>query len=152
MKKLHFETMINAPKATVWDIMLQDATYRDWTSVFNPGGSYYKGGWNEGSKILFIGPDPKTGEIGGMVSRIKTNRLHEYISIEHQGIIKDGKEDTTSETARKWVPAYENYTFKDTNGATKLLIDVDMNEEYVNMFEDMWPKALKRLKELAEKE
>ena len=35
--------------------MLADDTYREWTSAFHPG-SYYKGDWSEGSKILFLGP------------------------------------------------------------------------------------------------
>jgi len=150
MQKLHFSIMINAPKEKVWHTMLEDATYRQWTSVFNEGGSHYEGSWEEGSKIHFIGPDPKTGKLGGMVSIIETNRPYEYLSIKHIGIITDGKEDTTSEEAKRWSPAYENYTFKEENGVTEVLIDTDMTDEYAAMFEDLWPKALERLKELAE--
>lgn len=149
MEKLHCSITINAPVGKVWDTMLNDATYREWTKPFSPG-SYYEGSWEEGSKILFLGPDPKTGEIGGMVSRIKENRPHEYISIEHIGIIKDGKEDTESEEAKKWAPAYENYTFKEVEGGTELSIDMDIEENYKSEFEEMWPQALEKLKELAE--
>lgn len=149
MQKIHFSIDINASKEKVWDTMLDDATYRDWTEAFNPG-SYYKGDWSKGSKILFIGPDPETGKEGGMVSRIAENRPYEYISIEHLGIIKDGVEDTTSEEAKKWTPAFENYTFKEKDGVTQVQVDMDTMEEYKEMFETMWPKALQRLKELAE--
>lgn len=150
MKKLHFSIFINAPVEKVWDTMLEDATYREWTKAFNPG-SYYKGSWEEGSKILFLGPDPKDGKEGGMVSRIKENRKPEFISIEHLGIIKDGVEDTTSIEATKWTPAFENYTFVEKDGGTELLVDLDSAEEYEPMFEEMWPKALQALKEIAEK-
>ena len=150
MDKLHFKIEINAPKEKVWDTMLEDKTYRLWTEPFMPG-SYYKGDWSKGSKILFLGPDPETGKEGGMVSRIAENKIYEFISIEHLGIVKDGVEDTTSEYATKWAPAFENYTFKEKNGITEVLVDMDINDEYAEMFKDMWPKALQILKELAEK-
>ena len=151
MQKLHFSITINAPKEKVWHTMLDDKPYREWTAAFNPG-SYYKGDWSKGSKILFIGPDPKTGEEGGMVSRIAENKPYEFISIEHLGIVKNGVEDTTSEEARKWAPAFENYTFKEKGGATEVLVEMDIEDENKKMFEEMWPKALQKLKEIAEKQ
>lgn len=150
MDKLHFNIDINAPKEKVWHTMLDDVTYRLWTTSFNEG-SYYKGDWSKGSKILFLGPNPETGKEGGMVSRIVENKLYEFISIEHLGMINDGVEDTMSEEAKKWTPAFENYTFKEVNGKTSVFVDMDINEEYKEMFEEMWPNALQKLKELAEK-
>jgi hypothetical protein len=150
MQKLHFKTLINAPKEKVWKTMFDDKTYREWTRPFNPG-SYYQGDWSKGSKILFLGPDPNTGKEGGMVSRIAENKPYEFISIEHLGIIKDGVEDTTSAEATKWAPAHENYTFNEDNGVTELQVDMDSVEEYEPMFNEMWPRALEKLKELAEK-
>lgn len=150
MQKLHFEIHIDAPREKVWDTMLQDVTYRKWTAPFHPG-SYYTGDWSEGSKILFLGPsDDGTGD-GGMVSRIAENRLHEFISIEHLGLVTNGIEDTTSEEVKKWTPAFENYTFANDGAGTKLSIDLDTNEEFKDMFEGLWPKALQILKELCEK-
>lgn len=150
MEKIHEEIFIDAPKEKVWDTMLSDAAYREWTKPFNPG-SYFKGSWEEGSKILFLGPDPEGGEgEGGMVSFIKENRPFEFISIEHQGIIANGVEDTTSEDAKKWTPAYENYTFTEEDGGTLLSVDVEVAAEYVQMFKEAWPKALEELKRLAE--
>lgn len=149
MQKIHFSILINAPREKVWDTMLEDATYRQWTTAFNEG-SYYKGDWSEGSKILFLGPDPKTGTESGMVSRIKENRTHEFVSIEHLGIVMNGVEDTTSEEARKWSPAFENYTFTETDGGTQVSVDIDIQEEYKTMFEEMWKNALQKLKELCE--
>ena len=99
MDRLHSSIFINAPREKVWDTMLNDVTYREWTTEFNPG-SHYKGSWEEGSKILFVGPDENGEGAMGMVSRIKENRKYEFISIEHLGILKDGVEDTTSEEAK----------------------------------------------------
>ena len=149
MQKIYFSIDINAPREKVWDVMLSDATYRIWTGAFSKG-SYFKGNWEEGSKILFLGPS-ENGTEGGMVSKIRENRLHYFISIEHMGIVKDGVEDTTSDEARKWAPAYENYSFKEKDGGTELTVEMDIEDEYKEEFEKMWPKALEALKELAEK-
>lgn len=149
MEKLHASIFINAPREKVWNTMLDDATYREWTAPFNPGGSYYQGSWEEGSKIIFLGPG-EDGKEMGMVSRIAENRPHEFLSIEHLGIVKDGVEDTTSEEATKWSPAFENYTFTEQDGGTLVTIDQDIEGEYKAMFDEMWPKALQKLKEIAE--
>ncbi|MFA7245209.1 MAG: SRPBCC domain-containing protein [Candidatus Magasanikbacteria bacterium] len=151
MKKLYFSIFISASREKVWETMLSDSSYREWTKSFNPGGSYYKGDWSQGSKILFLGPNPDGSGEGGMVSRIKENRLYEYISIEHLGIIKNGVEDTTSEEVKKWTPAFENYIFREKDGGTEIVVDIDSNEEYAKMFSEMWTKALQSLKELCEK-
>jgi L-rhamnose mutarotase len=145
MEKLHFSIVINAPKEKVWHTMLDDATYRQWTEVFAPG-SYYVGDWNKGSKILFLDPVQKTG----MVSRIAENRPYALISIEHLGIVEDGKEYTTGEKVKGRSGAYENYTFKEIGGNTEVLVDMDTMEEYKEMFEQKWPEALQKLKDIAE--
>lgn len=131
--------------------MMDDPTYREWTSVFNPGGSYYEGDWSEGSKMLFLGPDEKTGKVSGMISRIEVNKPYEFMSIEHLGEINDGVEDTTSEGVKEWAGAHENYTLTEKDGVTTVQIDIDINDEMSKMFEDMWPLALDKLKEISEK-
>ena len=148
MDKLHFSIVINAPKAKVWNTMLDDRTYRIWTEAFTAG-SYYVGDWSEKSKMLFLAPGEK-GEVG-MVSRIKENRPHEFVSIEHIGLVQNGKEDTSSEAVKAWAGARENYTFKEVDGKTEVLVDTDSTEEFQEMFQNTWPKALQKLKELAEK-
>jgi hypothetical protein len=150
MQKIHLSTHINAPKEKVWDVMLSDKTYREWTKAFNAG-SYYKGSWEKGSKILFIGPGENGEGEMGMASRIAEARPYEFISIGHLGVIVNGVEDTTSELAKKWAPAFENYTFKDKNGGTELTIDMDIQESEKAMMEGMWKKGLESLKALAEK-
>jgi len=146
MKTMHITIFINAPKKKVWDTMLEPDTFREWTEVFAPG-SYYEGSWSKGSKIKFLAPG-----IEGMISKIAENRKYEFISIKHLGFIKNGSKDTESTEVRKWVPAYENYTFTEDNGITLLKIDLDnITEEFENMFEDLWPKALDKLKGICEK-
>jgi hypothetical protein len=156
MEKLHFNVTINAPRQKVWDVMFADKTYREWTTPFSPegvdeGGSRFEGSWNKGSTIKFLASID--GKEGGMYSRIAKNVPYEFLSIEHLGIIVDGKVDTESPEARKWSPAFENYTFKDApGGGTELLVDLDAEKgEFADMFKGVWPTALAKLKEIAER-
>lgn len=148
---MHFEIAISAPVQKVWDIMLTQETYREWTSVFEPT-SCYEGSWEKGSKIRFL----SSTDGSGMVSEIAENIPGSFISIKHLGEVKGGVEDLTSEQVMKWTPAFENYTFTETEGGTLLAVDMDMpstpeSKAMKEMFEGMWPKALLKLKEICEK-
>ena len=68
MKKINFSEKINATPKKVWDTMLGDATYRDWTTAFAEG-SYYEGSWELGKEIRFLSPQG-----GGMVAVIAERR------------------------------------------------------------------------------
>lgn len=150
MKKLQFSVEIQAPKEKVWETMLDDVTYRQWTDTFSPG-SYYKGDWSKESKMRFLGPNPQTGEEGGMVSQVIESKPYEFISLKHVGFVQNGKEDTTSEMAQQWAASsFENYTFHEKNGVTELIVDLNVIDELAEEFEKMWPDALQKLKKLSE--
>ncbi|MBL7738823.1 MAG: SRPBCC domain-containing protein [Chitinophagaceae bacterium] len=144
MEKLNFTITINATPEKVWKILWDDATYRKWTAAFSES-SHAKSDWKQGSKILFL-----DGEGRGMVSRIAESRPNEYMSFEHLGEIRDGVEDTSSERVKGWAGSHENYTLKKINDQTELIIDMDINEEFKDMFASIWPKALENVKQLSE--
>jgi uncharacterized protein YndB with AHSA1/START domain len=149
METQHYSTQIDAPVEIVWETMLDDATYRQWTSVFSPG-SYFEGSWMTGSEIRFLGEDD--GSVGGMVAVIREHRPHEFVSIEYRGQILDGVEDTTSDDARKVAGTHENYSFAESDGITTVSVDIDVQEEWSEDFAELWPQALDTLRELAEAE
>lgn len=146
---LHFEIEINAPVSLVFERMLADETYRKWTAVFSPG-SFYRGTWEKGSKILFIGIG-EDGVEGGMVSRIADRILNKYVSIEHLGLYENGKKITEGPAVEGFKGATENYSFSEANGKTRVKIDMDTSGSYREYFEKTWPEALKVLKEICEK-
>jgi hypothetical protein len=148
MQRKQFTTTIAASREKVWDTMLGDETYRDWTSAFAPG-SYYEGDWNAGSKILFLAPG-ENGAPSGMVSRIAESRRPETVSIEHLGIVTDGREDTESDAVKGWAGARESYFLREVAGGTEVLVEMDLDDEHATMFDEMWPRALARLKDLVE--
>ncbi len=145
MEKLQFRVSIDAPREKVWNILWNDASYREWTSVFGEG-SRVETDWKKGSKVLFMGSSDE-----GMVSRIEENIPNEFMSFMHLGMIKDGVEDVSSDKVKTWAGAMENYTLKNVNGRTELTVDLDVNDDYKNHMQDAFPKAVNKVKELAEK-
>ncbi|MBL8209315.1 MAG: SRPBCC domain-containing protein [Bryobacterales bacterium] len=143
---LRFAERIQAPPAKVWEIMLADATYRDWTTPFAEG-SYFEGSWEQGQQICFRSP----GHDGGMVAVIEESRPHSFVSIKHIGQLKEGGVvDTTSEEVKKWAPAFENYHFTPIDGGTEVRVEMDVTAEWEAYMQQTWPKALARLKQICE--
>jgi uncharacterized protein YndB with AHSA1/START domain len=149
METLHFEITINAPVEKVYNLMLSEQSFREWTAAFNAS-SFYKGSWEKGSKILFIGVNNQ-GKEEGMVSRIKENIPNQFVSIEHLGILNGEEEITSGPAVDGWAGALENYSFKEEGGKTILLVDMDANEQFKTYFEQTWPNALLKLKEMCER-
>lgn len=146
--KLHFEKVINAPVEKVYQTMLDKETYEAWTAEFNPT-SHFVGSWDKGSKIVFIGCDEEGNE-GGMVSRIRENAPGKFVSIEHLGILQNGKEILSGPEIEQWAGALEEYTFTKTGNATLVEIDMDSNDEFKSYFMETWPRALNKLKSICE--
>jgi len=148
LERLHFETSIKAGIEKVYRTLIDEKHYSEWTSEFNPT-SYFKGSWEKGSKILFLGTD-KNGNTGGMTSRIKENIPNKFISIEHLGIVQGDKEITSGEEVESWAGGLENYTFVQDQQKTLLSVDVDANSEFKPYFLETFPKALNKLKSICE--
>lgn len=148
MENKQFTITINAPKEKVWSSLFEDANYREWTSAFMPG-SWADTDWKKGSKARFLGETEH-----GMVSEIADARENEFMSIRHLGLVNDGVEDTTSEKSQEWAGSLENYTIREKDGKSEVIIDLQsksMPKEYMDYFETTWPKALENLKQIAER-
>lgn len=147
MEKSEYKITINAPREKVWETLWGEDTYRAWTAPFAEG-STAKTDWKKGSKVLFL--DAKNE---GMASTIAENIPNEFMSIQHLGIVKNGVEDYDSEESKKWANGFENYTLKSVGSGTELVVDMTAETipaEYKDYFAQTWPKALNKLKELAE--
>jgi hypothetical protein len=152
MEKIKFNVSINALAKKVYDVMLginNKSTYEQWTALFNPT-STYEGSWNKGSKMLFTGTNEK-GEKGGMVSEISDNIPNRFISIRHYGLLQANVEITDGPEVEKWANGFENYTFEENNEITKVTVDLDITEDFVDYMNQTYPKALDKLKEICEK-
>ena len=137
-------TTIKASAKKVWDVLWNDASYRAWTKPFNES-SYAVSDWKEGSKILFL-----SGDGSGMHSIIDKKVPGQYMAFKHMGIVKDGIEQPADEESKSWAGAMETYTLNEKNGMTELKVELDVTEEYEQYFIEPFPKALEKVKELAE--
>jgi hypothetical protein len=152
MKKLEFKEKIQASAQKVYETMLglkDKSTYEYWTATFNPT-STYEGSWEKGSKILFVGVDGN-GKRGGMVSLVEENVPGRFVSAKHYGFLDGDQEITTGEMVEKWAGGHENYRFEEENGVTTVTVEIDMVDDHVDYFQNTYPKALEKLKEISEK-
>lgn len=148
MERLSYSVNIDCPVDKVYETMLDKKHYKTWTSVFNPA-SRYEGTWEEGSIIRFYGED-ENGNTGGMVSKIRQNIPNRYISIEHIGMINDGKEVTEGKEVEEFAGALENYRFREKDDGTELIVEFDTKESWKEYFATTWPIALQNLKQVCE--
>jgi uncharacterized protein YndB with AHSA1/START domain len=145
MERHTFKVTIDAPRETVWDILWNDETYREWTSVFSEG-SRADTDWNEGSKVLFL-----DGKGNGMVSTIARKKAPELMSFKHLGEVHDGVEDLTSAKVSEWSGALETYTLRNVNEKTEMSVEMDLADEFKDYFLETFPKALDKVKSIAER-
>ena len=142
MKPLHFSIDIDAPRARVWEVLWDDASYRDWTRVFSET-SHAVSDWQEGSRIQFLDGSGNQG----MVAIIEKKTPNELMSFRHFAELKDGKETPFPDGGS----GRETYTLTENGGRTRLRTDLESPAEWEAMFNDKFPKALQRVKDLAER-
>ena len=144
MNTLHFSTEINATAQKVWDVLWNDDTYRQWTSVFCEG-SYMKGDLVQGGRIHFLSPDK-----GGMFSTVE--RLEPTVAMwfKHEGEIKNGEEMPRDEASESWSGAREQYELIPIPEGILLKVMMDITPDHEEYFNGVFPKALEKVKELSE--
>lgn len=147
MKKIEFKTEIAAKPEKVWKTMLEQKTYREWVNAGWPG-STYEGTWKEGETIRFVG---ESGQ-GGTAAKLEKVREPESIFARHIAVITpDGGLDTSSEEAKGWVGTTEEYALTEKNGKTELKVIIHTAPQWESMFNEGWPAALNKLKEICER-
>ena len=151
MKQLQFEQDIKAPVQQVYRTMLgldNIETYELWTKIFNPT-STYRGNWEKGSKMYFIGTDDE-GNPGGMVSEVEEHIPAQYVAVRHYGMLQGDQVVTEGPEVEQWAGGVESYSFEEEEGVTTVTIETEVTEEYLDFFKQTYPRALYKLKELIE--
>ena len=134
---------VAAPPERVWEVLLEDATYRHWAAEFMPG-SYAQTDWQEGSTARFLEPSGS-----GMLARVVVSRRPEVVELEYDGLVSAGRDDTDSDRARQYRGAKETYRLTRTPDGTHLAVAADMGEEHYDDMSAAWDRALVKVQELA---
>ena len=143
MKELQFSIEINAPQARVWATLWQDDTFRDWASIIDPE-TYMVGDLKEGNTIQFI----SAASGYGVTSLVEKLVAGEFLLLRHRA---DTQEDGTREREKEWTGGEESYSLAEKDGTTTLIVAFDVPPELEEYFKVNYPKALERVKVLAER-
>ncbi|MBA2498670.1 MAG: SRPBCC domain-containing protein [Chitinophagaceae bacterium] len=135
---------IKASKEKVWDVLTKDEMTKSWYTAFNPG-TYAETDWKQGSEVIF-----KDGTENGMIGKIVASVPGQIISTEFTGTLVNGVEDYESEAARNIKGFKETYYISSEGNKSKLSIEQETSDEYGDMMQTMWDKALPLIKQLAE--
>jgi len=143
MKEIQFSIEINASKERVWATLWGDAAFRDWANIIDEG-TYIKGVMKEGNDIEFI----SSVNGYGVTSLIEKLIPGEFVLFRHRA---DTKESGKLEREKEWTGGTESYSLAEKDGVTALIVTTDVPEELEDLFNDRLPRALDRIKVLAEK-
>lgn len=143
MKEIQCSIEINASKERVWATLWEDKTFRDWASMIDEG-TYMEGEMKEGNEIQFISSVNGYG-VTSLIEKLKPN---EFVRFRHSA---DTKESGQQEREKEWTGGTESYSLTEKNGVTTLLFKTDVPQELEEIFNSRIPKALERIKTLAEK-
>ena len=135
---------INASKEKVWDVLTKDDMTRSWYKAFNTG-AYAETDWKQGSKVIF-----KDGTENGMIGKIVASIPGKIISTEFEGMLVNGVEDYDSQDAKNIKGYKETYHISGEGNKSTLSIEQETSDEYGDMMQTMWDKALLLIKQLAE--
>lgn len=141
INKLQFSIAIEADATTIWKALWDDASYRDWVSVFMVGSYALTDDWKEGSIVHFLDQDQN-----GIYSIIQQHIPNTTIMFKHIGTVVNGKEQPLDDQTKQWTGATETYTLEKNNTTITLKVDIDVLDEHLEFMTNTFPKALERIK------
>lgn len=141
MNEAQFSIEIKATKEQVWDTLWQDKSLREWAGIIDPG-THLVGDMKEGNEVQFISANGY-----GVTSLVEKLILNEFLLLKHQ---TDTQEDGKRERENEWSGGKESYSLVEENGVTTLTVVFDVPPGMEEYFKVNYPRALARVKELAE--
>lgn len=139
---MQFSIEINSPKDKVWNTLWQDETFRQWAHLIDPE-TYLVGELQEGNEIQFISAANGYG-VTSLVEKLVENEL---LQLRHSA---DTQETGQRERDNQWTGSTETYTLTEKDGITTLTITFGVPIELEEYFRENYPKAMEKIKELAE--
>ena len=144
MKQIQFSIKIQSSKENVWSTLWNDTTFRIWANIIDDG-TYMVGELIQGKTVQFL-----SGSSGyGVTSYIEKVIPNEFIRFKH---LQDTMDLGSNTREPEWSGGSESYSLRESEGCTTMLVIFDIPAEHVEMFEDIYPKALDCVRRMAEGE
>lgn len=140
---MQFQVEIRAAKQKVWDTLWQDETLRDWAGIIDPG-TYMIGELKEGGEVQFI----SAANGYGVTSLVEKLTPGEFVLLRHRA---DTQEHGKQPRDNEWTGGKESYLLSERDDTTILTAEFDVPPGMEEYFSVNYPKALERVKVLAEK-
>lgn len=142
MQEMQFSIRIKAPRATVWEMLWDDEAFRDWGNIIDEG-QYMVGEIKEGNEVQFI----SAASGMGVTSLVEKCSPGEFVLFRQ---LADTIDSGKREREKEWTGGMESYRLAEENGITDLTVKIDIPAGQEETFRVRLPKALERLKALAE--
>ena len=142
MQTMNFSIKIKTPRTKAWNSLWEDKTFRDWANVVDEG-LYMVGEMKEGNEVQFISSVSGYG-VTSLIEKLTPN---EFVSFRQ---IADTKESGGQKREKEWAGGTESYSLTEEDGVTTLTVELDVPHEQEETFKVRFPKALERMKILAE--
>lgn len=139
---MQFTIEIQAPREKVWSTLWDDKTFRDWGNIIDEG-QYKVGEMKEGNEVQFI--SSVSGY--GVTSLIEKLAHNEFVLFRQMA---DTKESGEQEREKEWSGGEESYSLSEKDGLTTVAVELDVPAGQEETFKIRFPKALERVKILAE--
>lgn len=144
MQKMQFSIEIKAPREKVWSTLWENKTLRDWGNIIDEG-LYMVGEMKEGNEVQFISSVSGYG-VTSLIEKLTPN---EFVLFRQMA---DTKESGEQEREKEWAGGTESYSLVEKDSVTTLIVELDVPHGQEETFKVRFPKALERVKILAEKE
>lgn len=143
MKELAFSIQIHASREVVWKTLWDDATFREWATIIDPG-TYRLGDLVEGGEVQFF-----SAENGyGVTSLVVRCQEPEHLELRHSA---DTQDTGARSREAQWTGGRERYELTEVQpGITELAVSFDVPEELEALFRRLYPEALGCIQRLAE--
>ncbi|MBM3427640.1 MAG: SRPBCC domain-containing protein [Bacteroidetes bacterium] len=139
MNRLKFSIDIHAPQNLVWSIMWSKETFEKWMLPMGEG-HYYESALFQGGNVRWLTP---SGD--GMFGKVKELIPEEKIVFEHHGWVLKGINCLDDPFLSE-----EKFILSSKEKVTRVELEVDTFDEYVDLMKEKYPQVLVALKEIAE--
>lgn len=145
MITLTFQIEINAAPEKIWEVLWSDLGYRKWTEIFTPGSYAESEDWKTGSLVRFLSPKGH-----GLYALIEEHIPNRSMIFKQLGLVNGGINQAIDAETAVWSGCKEIYHLDSSSSHPLLTVTLETQEESVNYFNEVFPKALARIRELTQ--